>query len=300
MQDSTYSDAIRLAFDYLLSNHPDVFVIGQGLWSPWYVGNTMTNLEILYGTDRLIDTPVSEAAVTAAAIGASIAGMRPIVVHPRMDFMLYAFDPIINQAAKWSQIFSSQSKAPLTIRAIINRRGEQGAQHSQSLYHMFASVPGLRVVFPTTPQDAFDFLISSVLSDDPVIYVDDRSLYEEASYLNTIPTVHNLVSLGPKLTTSGLDLTVVTIGRGRVVTREALLKCPEISADTIDLRVLSPCNYEIIYSSVACHSPQIHLKSPPVKYHLPHSAAPTSSTLEDAYYLNSSQLASIMKSLFSL
>ena len=323
MTKTTYSEAIRLSFDYLLSKYPEVFAIGQGLWSPWYVGNTMNNLESTYGKHRLIDTPVSEAAVTASAIGASIAGMRPIVVHPRMDFMLYAFDPIINQAAKWAQIFSSQSKAPLTIRTIINRRGEQGAQHSQSLYHMLASVPGLRVVFPTCPQDAYDFLISAVLSDDPVIYIDDRSLYEESSYLNLIPTVHDLSNLGPKLLSQGDDVTIVTIGRGRLVAQEALSKCPDLKADVFDLRVLSPCDHTPIYdsvrktqrlvvvdeawgfcglaseviSSVCCHTPQIHLKAPPLKYHLPHAAAPTSSKLEDHYYLNPTVLARLLKSL---
>ena len=86
-----YGEAIY-GFDYLLSEHKDVFVIGQGLWSPWYVGNSMTDLDKKFGTDRIIDTPVSESGCTGAAVGASLTGMRPIVVHPRMDFMLYAMD----------------------------------------------------------------------------------------------------------------------------------------------------------------------------------------------------------------
>ena len=94
-----YGTAIRAAFEYLLENHPEVFVIGQGLWSPWYVGNTMTDLDKKFGKERIIDTPVSEAGTTGVAIGASIFGSRPIVVHPRIDFMLYAVDPIVNQAA---------------------------------------------------------------------------------------------------------------------------------------------------------------------------------------------------------
>ena len=85
-----YGIAIRHAFVYLLENYPEVFVIGQGLWSPWYVGNTMTDLDSKFGVSRVIDTPVSESACTGAAVGASLCGMRPIVVHPRIDFMLYA------------------------------------------------------------------------------------------------------------------------------------------------------------------------------------------------------------------
>ena len=105
MNKFTYSTAILDAYNFLLKNYPEVFVIGQGLWSPWYVGNTMKDLDKKFGKKRIIDTPVSEAAVTGAAVGASLNEMKPIVVHPRMDFMMYAMDPIINQAAKWSYMF---------------------------------------------------------------------------------------------------------------------------------------------------------------------------------------------------
>ena len=94
-----YGAAILAAFEYLLEKYPEVFVIGQGLWSPWYVGNSMTDLDKKFGENRIIDTPVSESACTGAAVGASLAGMRPIVVQPRMDFMLYAMDAIVNEAA---------------------------------------------------------------------------------------------------------------------------------------------------------------------------------------------------------
>lgn len=141
-----YGTAILAGFEYLLENYPEVFVIGQGLWSPWYVGNSMTDLDKKFGVDRIIDTPVSESACTGAAVGASLAGMRPIVVHPRMDFMLYAMDAVVNQAAKWSHMLGGQAHPAVTIRSIINRGGEQGAQHSQALHAWFAHVPGLRVV----------------------------------------------------------------------------------------------------------------------------------------------------------
>ena len=97
----------------------------------------MADLDKKFGVERVIDTPVSELVCTGAAVGASISGMKPIVVHPRMDFMLYAMDPIVNQAAKWSYIFGGQATAGVTVRAIINRGGEQGAQHSQASYLVF-------------------------------------------------------------------------------------------------------------------------------------------------------------------
>jgi len=186
MMEYNYATAIRAGFEYLLDKYPEVFVIGQGVSSPWYVGNSMTDLDKRYGVNRVIDTPVSESAVTGAAVGASLCGMLPIVIHPRMDFMLYAMDAIVNEAAKWSHMTGGQSCAPVTIRAIINRGGEQGAQHSQALHSWFAHVPGLRVVMPSTVSDARDLLIASVLSKDPVLYIDDRWLYEQTDILDPI------------------------------------------------------------------------------------------------------------------
>ena len=127
-----YGPAIRQAFEWLLANRPEVFTIGQGLWSPWYVGNSMTALDKKFGVERVIDTPVSELATTGAALGAALCGYRPVVIHPRVDFMLLAVDQIVNQTAKWRSMFGGQVAVPLTVRAIINRGGEQGA-HGNSL-----------------------------------------------------------------------------------------------------------------------------------------------------------------------
>ena len=174
-----YGTALLAGFEWLLDKHPEVFVIGQGLWSPWYVGNSMTDLDKKFGVERIIDTPVSESAVTGAAVGAALAGKKPIVVHPRMDFMLYAMDAIVNQAAKWRHMIGGQAEVPVTIRGIVNRGGEQGAQHSQALHSWFAHIPGLRVVMPASVADARDLLIASVLSPDPVVFIDDRWLYAQ-------------------------------------------------------------------------------------------------------------------------
>ena len=122
----TYGKALLKAHQYLLDNHPEVFVFGQGLWSPWYVGSSMTDLDKIYGTERIIDSPVSEAAVTGAGLGASIYGYKPIIVHPRVDFMILAVDQIVNQAAKWSHMFGAHKNPAVTFRGIINRGGEHG------------------------------------------------------------------------------------------------------------------------------------------------------------------------------
>lgn len=247
----TYSSAIRSGFEYLLDNHPEVFIIGQGLWSPWYVGDTMTDFDKKYGTDRIIDTPVSESACTGAAVGAALAGMRPVVVHPRMDFMLYAMDAIVNQAAKWSHMVGGQASPGLTIRGIINRGGEQGAQHSQALHAWFAHVPGLRVVMPATVADARDLLIASVLSPDPVLYIDDRWLYDQTDDLGRANST-DLAGQGPRVLREGTDVTIVGSSHATRLALQAgaTLQDHGVSAEVIDLRVLNPFDPALVIESV--------------------------------------------------
>ena len=320
----SYSTAILSAFEYLLENYPEVFVIGQGLWSPWYVGNSMTALEKNFGVDRIIDTPVSEAATTGAAIGASLAGMKPIVVHPRMDFMLYAMDAMVNQAAKWSHMFGGQSHPGVTIRSIINRGGEQGAQHSQALHAWFAHVPGLRVVMPSTVADARDLLIASVLCNDPVIYIDDRWLYEQEDDLPPV-TELNLTSQMPLVSIIGVDITIVASGHSSLLAREAAQKLQNenISVEVIDVRVLNPFFAEKIIESVKKTKnllvvdsgwisggfsaeiiakvveslPVNCLNNPPVRIALPDAPAPTSIVLEKDYYTSSDDVVNTVRKI---
>lgn len=306
-----YGTAMLAAFEYLLEHYPEVFVIGQGLWSPWYVGNSMTDLDKKFGAHRVIDTPVSESACTGAAVGAALAGMKPIVVHPRMDFMLYAMDAIVNQAAKWSHMTGGQAHPGLTIRAIINRGGEQGAQHSQALHAWFAHVPGLRVVMPATVADARDLLIASVLSPDPVVFIDDRWLYDQEDDLPPV-VEQNLAVLGPQIFSQGDDITIVGSGYSTRMVLEAAgqLRALGVGAEVVDLRILNPFYPELITGSVArtgrllvvdggwstCgmageviasvveRVPADTLKKPPVRVTLPSAPAPTARVLEQAYY----------------
>lgn len=320
-----YGSAICSAFEYLLENYPEVFVIGQGLWSPWYVGNSMTNLDKKFGKQRVIDTPVSESATTGAAVGASLTGMRPIVVHPRMDFMIYAMDSIVNQAAKWSSMFGGQANPSLTIRSIINRGGEQGAQHSQALHAWFAHVPGLRVVMPSSVADARDLLIASVLCDDPVMYIDDRWLYEQEDNLPPVEEL-SLQDQGPKCIIKGADLTIVGSGFTTFLAQKAaeVLLNDGIEIEVIDLRVLNPFDSSIILKSVEktghllvvdsgtltsgfsaeviasiseAIDPQL-IKKPPKRVTLPNAPAPTSHVLEEDYYIKTVDVVEAARTLF--
>lgn len=307
----SYGTAILSAFEYLLEKYPEVFVIGQGLWSPWYVGNSMAGLDKKFGVHRVIDTPVSELACTGAGVGAALAGMKPIVVHPRIDFMLYAMDAVVNQAAKWSHMFGGQAHPGVTIRAIINRGGEQGAQHSQALHAWFAHIPGLRVVMPGTVADARDLLIASVLCRDPVIYIDDRWLYDLTDDLPPVQEL-DLSVQQPKRLAAGGDLTIVAAGYSSRLALDARSELAKdgLHAEVIDLRVLNPLRTEVIIESVqktgrllvvdggwrTCgiaaevitsvveRVPAKALLKPPLRITLPNAPAPTSRLLEKAYY----------------
>lgn len=315
----SYGTAIRAAFEYLLEGYPEVFVMGQGLWSPWYVGNTMTDLDQKFGVDRIIDTPVSELACTGAGVGAALAGMKPIIVHPRIDFMLYAVDAVVNQAAKWSHMLGGQASAGVTVRAIINRGGEQGAQHSQALHSWFAHVPGLRVVMPATVADARDLLIASVLCPDPVIFIDDRWLYDNTASLPPIEE-RDLAEERPRILAKGSDLTLVGVGFSSELAlraREELLT-QGISCEVVDLRILNPLDSALLVESVrktgrllvvdggwrtcgisaevlALVSESLspgELQSCPARVTLPDAPAPTSRVLEQAYYPSSDSVVS--------
>lgn len=321
-----YGTAILAAFEHLLETYPEVVVIGQGLWSPWYVGNSMTALDMKFGVHRVIDTPVSESACTGAGVGAALAGLKPIVVHPRIDFMIYAMDAMVNQAAKWSHMVGGQAHPGVTVRAIINRGGEQGAQHSQALHSWFAHIPGLRVVMPATVADARDLLIASVLCPDPVIYIDDRWLYDLEDELPPVQAL-DLRDIGPRSIGEGTDVTIAAVGFSTRLAMDAraVLAAQGISAEVIDLRVLNPFRPDAVIESVrrtgalvavdggwrtcglageviACVTeslPVNQLRKRPVRVTLPGCPAPTSKPLETAYYPTVDTVVSAVTRLLS-
>jgi pyruvate dehydrogenase E1 component beta subunit len=247
-----FVESIRQALDDSLRNDENLIVLGQGVWSPFYVGSSMDGLEKKYGRKRIIDTPVSENSSTGLALGAAITGSPAVVIHPRMDFMILAMDAIVNAAAKWRYSLNSKTPIPLTIRAIINRGGEQGAQHSQALHSWFAHIPGLRVVMPSSAEDAYQLLVQSIKSPDPVIFIEDRWSYSQESNFELKDNYPDLASEGPKLIESGKDVTLVSIGYSTNLSSIAIseLKEKKISIDHIDLRVLQPLKTDLIVESL--------------------------------------------------
>jgi len=319
----TYAEGILEGFRYLLANHKDVFAIGQGLWSPWYVGSSMKDLDIEFGKARVIDTPVSELATTGIAIGASLNGYRPIVIHPRMDFMILATDQIVNQAAKWRHMLGGNSPA-VTIRGIVNRGGEQGAQHSQALHSWYAHIPGLRVVMPATADDARDLLIAATLCDDPVLYIDDRWCYEGTAEVAE-PGPLDLSVQRPKIRREGKDITLVGASYSVNLAMKAatLLAQKNISAEVVDLRVLNPLDHGVsaasvkktgrilavdggwatcglageIIAGVAEVLPPTAFRARPRRITLPDAPAPTSKVLEKIYYPTAEGIAALAEQM---
>ena len=309
MRTITYAQAIREAHAQLLGSDQRVFVVGQGLWSPWYAGGSLADLETEFGRERLLDSPVSENGVTGMAVGAALAGMRPIVFHPRMDFMLLAVDPIVNQAANWSYIFAGQVTVPLVIRAVINRGGEQGAQHSQALHAMFMHVPGLKVVMPASAADAKGLLIAAIADPGPVLYIDDRWLYDEAE---EVPEEMYATPISrAAIRRPGSDVTIVAISWMVKLALEAAeeLAGQGIEAEVVDLRSLKPWDQKTVLESVrktghaVVADPGWHtagasaeiaatiaqgafgsLRAPVERVTLPDAPAPTARTEESAYY----------------
>jgi pyruvate/2-oxoglutarate/acetoin dehydrogenase E1 component len=315
MRSLTYAQAIREAHAQLLARDERVFVIGQGLWSPWYAGGSLEDLDQEFGRERILDSPVSENAVTGLAVGAALAGMRPIVFHPRMDFMLLAMDPIVNQAANWSYLFAGRVPVPLVVRAVINRGGEQGAQHSQALHAFFMHVPGLKVVMPSTPADAKGLLAAAVEDSNPVLYIDDRWLYGTTG---PVPDELYTTPIGQAaIRRVGRDVTLIGISWMAALALEAAgeLARAGIDAEVIDLRSLKPWDQTTVLESVGKTGRAVvadpgwrtcgasaeiaatiaaeafgQLRAPVERVTLADAPAPTSRTEEHAYYPQSSQI----------
>lgn len=309
MRQLTYALAINEALHQMMANDESVFLIGQGVKSPWYVGNTAKGLFERFGQEKVIDTPVSENAVTGAAVGAAIVGMRPVVVHPRMDFMMYAMDPIINEAANWHYMNGGRSTTPVVIWGIINRGGEQAAQHSQAIHALFAHIPGLKVVMPATPYDAKGLMISAIKDENPVVYIDDRWLH---NLDGDVPEEMYEVPIGKAiLRRKGDDVTVAAIS---YMVHNAMQAASElakegIEAEVLDIRTVKPLDKELLLGSVRKTGRLVvadggwktcgvaaeiscmvfegafdAMKSPPIRVTLPDVPAPASRTLEAAYY----------------
>ena len=247
----TFREAIKEAIFQSMDRDKRVFLMGCGVTSPNQIFGSIEGVLKKFGKGRVLETPIAENGMTGVAIGAALTGMRPVMIHQRIDFILLAMDQIINHAAKWHYMFGGKTNVPLTIRGIIGRGWGQGAQHSQSLQALFVHIPGLKVVMPSNPYDAKGLLIASIKDENPVIFLEHRLLYEQRG---RVPPEYYVLPLGKgRIVKQGKDITVVAISIMVEEAKKAALKLQKddgIDVEIIDPRCLKPLDEKLILSSV--------------------------------------------------
>lgn len=245
-----FFQAINEALDVCLERDPGVYVMGLGVPDPKGVFGTTLGLQRKYGAERVMDMPTAENGMTGVAIGSALTGLRPVMVHQRLDFALLAIEQIVNQAAKWHYMFGGQMSVPLVVRLVVGRGWGQGPQHSQNLQAWFAHVPGLKVVTPATPYDAKGLLIASIEDNNPVIFIEHRWLHNVEG---EVPEAWYRVEMGKATrVVEGRDLTIVANAFMTLEAIEAAKHLAKIgvAAEVIDLRALRPLDEETILASV--------------------------------------------------
>ena len=250
MRRLSYGQAISEATVQCMEADPSIFVAGIGVDDFKGIFGTTFEAHRRFGAARVFDIPNGENAMTGIAIGAAAMGKRPLIVHPRNDFMFLCMDQLANLAAKWRYMFANGSGVPIVLRGIVGRGWGQGATHSQSLQAMFAHFPGLYVGTPATPADAKGLLVSALQGTGPVVLLENRALYELEG---EVPEGLEPVPFGKgAVTRPGKDITIVGISlmAYEALRAAAILAEQGIDAEVIDLRSLSPWDSERVYESV--------------------------------------------------
>jgi pyruvate dehydrogenase E1 component beta subunit len=250
MPEVTYREAVRDALSRALREDDSVFLMGEDIAE---MGGSMAVTQGLldeFGPKRIRNTPISEMAIVGSGIGAAMQGMRPIVEIMYEDFLTLSMEQLVNQAAKHRTMSGGQLKVPLTIRTQGGAGWSPGAQHAQQLEAWFVHVPGLKVVFASTPEDVRGLLWSSIYDDNPVVFFEHRTLYP---LKGEVPDELEPIPLGKaRIHREGTDVTVVATGR---LVHEALKAAEEaekdgISVEVVDPRTLLPLDEEAIVASV--------------------------------------------------
>ena len=252
MTELTYAEASRLAIAEEMRRDPDVWALGEDLGRGGVFGQ-YAGLVDEFGPERICDTPISEASIMGASVGAAMVGTRPVVEMRFSDFALCAVDELVNQAAKARYMFGGQARVPMVIREPIGIWRSSAAQHSQSLEAWYAHIPGLVVVAPATPADNKGLLKSAIRCDDPVVYMEHKNLW---GMTGEVPEGDEwTLPLGAaRVEREGRDVTIVSWSRmvhACAGAAAALERGTGVSAEVIDLRTLWPWDRERVLASVA-------------------------------------------------
>lgn len=285
MRELTYTAAINEALHIAMQEDKKVVCYGLGTDDPKSIFGTTKNLQETFGADRVFDTPTSENAMTGVAVGLALGGYRAVMSHQRLDFFLLAMDQLVNSAAKWHYMFGGQNSISIVIRLIMGRGWGQGPTHSQNLQSWFAHIPGLKVVTPTSAQDAKGLLLSSIADNNPVVFLEHRWLHQSIS---DVPKEKYLTPIGKaKIVRAGRDISLIAMS---YMTVEALRAANYLSdfgidCEIIDLRTVRPIDWETIFNSVSKTKHVLALDT----------AMPTCSIASEIIARVSTQLFSILK-----
>lgn len=317
-----YDRAIREALQLALSHDQRVFIMGQGVDDPDGFFGATRNLHLQFGRERVFDTPLAESALTGIAIGAALAGMRPVCFHNRPDFLLLAMDQLVNHAAKWSYMFGGAVSVPIVIWACIGRGWGSAAQHAQALQGLFAHVPGLKLVMPGNCYDAKGLMLAAIADPNPVLILDHRFNFRLRGF---VPARRYVTPIGQGIIRkAGRDVTIVASSH---MVMEALFAAEEleklgIALEVIDLCTLRPLDENIILNSVArtgrliiadcgwktagitaeigamvAEKGFLHLKAPVKRIACPDLPTPACGALEEAYYVGKQDIKKAVREI---
>jgi pyruvate dehydrogenase E1 component beta subunit len=313
----SYVAALKEATQDALSTDPSVFIIGLGVSYPNGADGTTAGLKEGY-PKRVLDSPVSEDAVTGMAVGAAIHGLRPIVHHGRVEFALFAADQIFTQAAKWNYMYGGDNSVPIVFRINIGRQWGNGPQHTQALYGLFGCVLGLKVVIPSSPYMAKGLLAAAIRDNNPVVLLEPRWLFQTREFVPE--EFYELPLNKARVIREGADISVVAYGDGLLAAREALELIDDIDVELIDLVSINPIDEDSIVKSLiktrrlltvdttnAAFSVgsevqaralmnSIVFHSKPISLTCPNVPCPTSTALTENYYPTKVDIANAIRS----
>lgn len=307
----TYAEAIREGLAQALDLDPRVFVMGQGVDDPQGMFGSTKDLHKRFGSERVFDTPLAETALTGIAVGAAMAGQRPVYFHNRPDFLYLAMDQLVNHAAKWSYMFGGAVHVPLVLWACIGRGWGSAAQHSQANQGMFLHAPGLKLIMPSTCYDAKGLMMAAIKDPDPVLIIEHRFNFKQKGL---VPEEPYTLPLGKgAIRRAGKDVTVVGVSHLAMDAFHAAQELAQesgIEAEVIDPRTLKPLDEEMILESVRKTGRLVvadtgwktggvtaeitamvaekgfrYLKAPVKRVAAPDLPTPSGYTLEQAYYI---------------
>jgi acetoin:2,6-dichlorophenolindophenol oxidoreductase subunit beta len=325
----SYKDALLESMSDALQKSEKTVIMGQGVNDPTAIFGTTEGLKEKFGGERIIDMPIAEEGMTGFALGAALNGLYPIQTHIRVDFLLVAMNQIVNMIAKYKYMYGGAFQIPMLIRAVVGRSWGQGPQHSQSLQSLFAHIPGLTVIMPSTAQSVIDSYTYAVQHfTSPVISIEHRFLYDYDFHVSEKEDDgHQKNPFSAKVVQSGSDVSIVATSYMVEEAQKAANWVKEhdgISCEIIDLHVVSDVDHELILKSVAktgkliiadtgwkpygvaaevCRGivtqPQL-LKRPVIQHGMAFTPCPTSHALEDAFYPDMGDLVnSIYKHVYS-